>query len=295
MGLDQRTGNPLVDDKSYVDGNYSFDPANPLVNVGPPTGEGQNADGTRGSTGFMTGFTAFEAGWTLAQGIDSGDWMLAAAGAAGVGLDAFSAATDPIGYVAGQLFSWMLEHVEPARAALHAVSGNPDMVRGYAASWTNIEKEMTKVGEEYRGVAQQTTSFWEGAAADGYRARADKIADLCHGAAGGAHGIAALTLGMAEVVGGVRTAVRDLLSTLAGTLVSAAIELGATLGAAAPVVVAQVTTKIAQVVRIVGKLMVALGKTLRSATTWLVELRDLFEGFWRSLRALRENSGPSAA
>ncbi|MCP2261531.1 hypothetical protein LX15_005257 [Streptoalloteichus tenebrarius] len=294
MGLDQRTGNPLVDDKSFVGGNYTFDPRQPLANVGLPTG-GQNADGTEGSTGVMTGFTAFEAGWTLAQGIDKGDWTLAAAGAAGVALDAFSAATDPIGYVAGQLFSWMLEHVEPARAALHALSGNPDMVRGYAASWTNIEKEMTAVGTEYRGVAEQTRGFWEGAAGDGYRARAGRIADLCHGAAGGAHGVAALTLGMAEVVGGVRTAVRDLLSTLAGTLVSAAIELGATVGLAAPVVVGQVTSKIAQVVRIVGELMTALGKTLKSATTWLVELRDLFEGFWRSIRALRENTGPAAA
>lgn len=102
-------------------------------------------------------------------------------------------------------------------------------------------------------------------------------------------------MAMAEVVGGIRVAVRDLLSTLAGALVSWAIELACTVGAAAPLVVAQATSKIAQVVRIVASMMKALGKALASALTWLVQLRDLFDGFWRALNALKQNNATAPA
>lgn len=53
--------------------------------------------------------------------------------------------------------------------------------------------------------------------------------------------------------------------------------------------VAQATTKIAQVIRIVASLLKALGKALSSALTWLVQLRDLFDGFWRALNELKKS------
>lgn len=281
VDVDESSSNPLVDQRSDLRNNYLQD-ANPLENMGAP-------DPKSGSTGFMTGITAFEAGWTLAQGIDNNDLGLIISGVAAGALDVASAAVDPIAYVAGQLFSWMLEHVEPARAALHAVTGNPDMVKGYAQTWTNIENEMLKLGEEFERVAKSGVSSWAGDAADGYLRKADAVAGIAKGAAGGAHGIAGITLAMAEVVGGIRVAIRDLLATLAGALVSWAIELACTLGAAAPVVVAQATAKIAQVVRIVASMLKALGKALASALTWLVQLRDLFDAFWRALNELKKS------
>ncbi|WP_143116460.1 hypothetical protein [Lentzea xinjiangensis] len=115
------------------------------------------------------------------------------------------------------------------------------------------------------------------------------VAGIAKGAAGGAHGIAGITLAMAEVVGGIRVAIRDLRATLAGALVSWAIELACTVGAAAPLVAAQATAKIAQVVRIVASMLRALGKALSSALTWRVQLRDLFDGFWRALNELKKS------
>jgi hypothetical protein len=286
VDVDESSDNPLVDQQSDLRNNY-FQDANPLENMGVP-------DPESGNTGFMTGITAFEAGWTIAQGVDQNDLGLIISGVAAAALDVVSAAVDPIAYVAGQLFSWMLEHVEPARAALHALTGNPDMVKAYAATWTNIEKEMLAVGDEFEQSLSQVQG-WTGAAGDGYRDRAAAVAGIAKGAAGGAHGIAGITMSMAEVVGGIRVAVRDLLATLAGALVSWAIELACTVGAAAPVVVAQATTKIAQVVRIVASMMKALGKALASGLTWLVQLRDLFDGFWRALNALKQSQATAPA
>ncbi|MEU4804982.1 hypothetical protein [Actinosynnema sp. NPDC023587] len=287
VDVDNSSDNPLVDQRSDLRENYLQD-LNPLENMGAP-------DPNAGSTGFMTGITAFEAGWTIAQGIDQNDLGLIISGVAGVALDAVSAAVDPIAYVAGQLFSWMLEHVEPARAALHALTGNPDMVKGYAATWTNIEQEVLKLGEEFEQAAKSGVTSWTGRAAEGYLRKADAVAGIAKGAAGGAHGIAGITLAMAEVVGGIRVAIRDLLATLAGALVSWAIELACTVGAAAPVVIAQATTKIAQVVRTVASMLKALGKALASALTWLVQLRDLFDGFWRALNELKKSQATAPA
>lgn len=286
VDVDDSSDNPLVDQGSDLRNNYLQD-LNPLENMGVP-------DAESGNTGFMTGITAFEAGWTIAQGIDQNDLGLIISGVAGATLDVVSAAIDPIAYVAGQLFSWMLEHVEPARAALHALTGNPDMVRSYAATWTNIEKEMLAVGTELEQSLTEVQG-WTGAAADAYRDKIAAVAGITKGAAGGAHGIAGITLAMAEVVGGIRVAVRDLLSTLAGALVSWAIELAASLGTAAPLVVAQATSKIAQVVRVVASMMRALGKALASALTWLVVLRDLYDGFWRALNALKQSNATAPA
>ncbi|MFD0200363.1 MULTISPECIES: hypothetical protein [Saccharothrix] len=286
VDVDDASTNPLVDQRSDLRNNYLQD-ANPLENMGAPDAEQ--------GTGFMTGITAFEAGWTIAQGIDQNDLGLIISGVAAAALDVASAAVDPIAYVAGQLFSWMLEHVEPARTALHAVTGNPDMVKGYAQTWTNIEQEMLKLGEEFQQTARTGVPSWTGDAADGYLRKADAIAGIAKGAAGGAHGIAGITMAMAEVVGGIRVAIRDLLATLAGALVSWAIELACTLGAAAPLVVAQATAKIAQVVRIVASLLKALGKALSSALTWLVQLRDLFDAFWRALNELKKSQATAPA
>ena len=35
--------------------------------------------------------------------------------------------------------------------------------------------------------------------------------------------------------------------------------------------------------------MLRLGKALSSALTWLVQLRDLFDGFWRALNELKKS------
>jgi len=280
VDVDNSSTNPLVDQRSDLRNNYLQD-YNPLENLGAPDVES--------GTGFMTGITAFEDGWTIAQGIDQNDLGLIISGVAAVSLDVAGAVVDPIAYVAGQLFSWMLEHVEPARAALHAVTGNPDMVKGYAATWANIENEMLTLGQEFDQVARTGVSQWTGHAADGYLRTAIGIAGIAKGAAGGAHGIAGITLAMAEVVGGIRVAIRDLLATLAGALVSWAIELACTVGMAEPVVVSQATVKIAQVVRTVANMLRALGKALASALTWLVQLRDLFDGFWRALNELKKS------
>ncbi|OQO95072.1 hypothetical protein B1813_03185 [Saccharomonospora piscinae] len=283
------TNNPLVEDDTDPNNFYAEDrqDGDPFTKMDAPSQDG--------GTGFMTGVTAFEAGWAVAEGIDNGDWAVAVSGLVAGGLDVAAAVTDPIGYVAGQVISWMLEHIEPAREALDNLAGNPDIVKAYAQSWTNIEQELTTLGEEITSAAPAETRTWQGAAADHYRAKAEELAGVYGGAAGAAHGIAGLTLGMAEVVNGVRVAVRDLLSSIAGSLISWTVELLCSLGTAAPVVAAQATTAIARVLSMVGKLLKALGQAMADAITWLTVLRDLFDGLIRAMNAWKASQQSAPA
>ncbi|WP_197321095.1 EspA/EspE family type VII secretion system effector [Saccharomonospora sp. NB11] len=276
--------NPLIEDDTDPDKFYAEDRADgdPFTKMDVPSQDG--------GTGFMTGITPFEAGWAVAEGIDKGDYKLAVSGLVAGGLDVASAISDPIGFVAGQVISWMLEHIEPARKALDDLAGNPDMVKAYSQSWTNVEEELTALGEDVKSAAPSETQGWTGGAADAYRAKAEELAGVFGGAAGAAHGLAGITMGMAEVVNGVRTAVRDLLASIAGSLVSWTIELLCSVGTAAPLVAAQATTAIARVTSMVGKLLTALGKAMTDAITWLTVLRDVLDGLLRAINAMQESA-----
>ena len=98
----------------------------------------------------------------------------------------------------------------------------------------------------------------------------------------------ATSVAMAEIVNGVRIAVRDILSAIAGDLISWTIELVCTVGVAAPVVIAQATEAIARVSMKVAKLVRTLLTVVDEAGKQLVALRDVLDGFIRALNALEQ-------
>ncbi|QNG18177.1 hypothetical protein G4H71_03080 [Rhodococcus triatomae] len=236
------------------------------------------------STGLTTGLTLFEAAWQVSDGIEAGDLGSAASGRLGVAVDTASAVIDPIGYVASQTISWMLEHIEPAREALDNLAGNPAMVASYAQSWSNIENELTSVRESMGSEVKSGTSDWSGQAAEAYRARADDIANIAGAAAAAANGLATATEGMSKIVAGVRTAVRDLLASIAASLLSWTAQILASVGFAAPAVVAQAVTRIAQVVRTVGNLLGDLAKYVQLGLEAIAMIRSLLDGCYNALQ-----------
>src|SRR5690606_29457094 len=101
-----------------------------------------------GNLAGATGVTFLEASVQLRDGIanEENKWINTISGGAALSLDILAFCGDPIGYVAGQLLSWMLEHVEPLRMVLDGLAGNPAMIKSYAASWESIATEMVAVG-----------------------------------------------------------------------------------------------------------------------------------------------------
>ena len=158
------------------------------------------------------------------------------------------------------------------------------MVASYAQSWSNIENELTSVRESMGSEVKSGTSDWSGQAAEAYRARADDIANIAGAAAAAANGLATATEGMSKIVAGVRTAVRDLLASIAASLLSWTAQILASVGFAAPAVVAQAVTRIAQVVRTVGNLLGDLAKYVQLGLEAIAMIRSLLDGCYNALQ-----------
>ncbi len=271
--------NPLIDRNTDIRTRY-HDP----YSLGGGLDEGGGGE---------KGLTAVEAGEEIGVGIANGDWGKVALGGVGAGLDMLSAGFDPIDYFSGQLVSWMMEHLEPLRKVLHGLTGEPDMVKGYAASWGNVSTSMGAASAGYAAAADATSGFWDGPAGEAYRSQAHHVANLTEAAAGAADTLKMAATMAGELVAGIRTTVRDVIAALVGYLVDLVVEEACTLGLATPVVVAQGVEEISRVSVRIGESLTKLGKAISDLAGWLVALRDMLDGVYAELGALAE-SKPAA-
>ncbi|MFC4128425.1 hypothetical protein [Nocardia rhizosphaerae] len=229
-----------------------------------------------------SGITFYEAVTQLNQGLGEGDLLNITSGAAAASLDLLAAGSDPIGYVAGQLFSWMLEHVAPMREVLDGMTGSPMLIAGFSEFWTNVGTETATVRGELSTRVSSGTQNWAGLAAEAYRAQATRLDDLLGSMSEAAQGISTLAEQVGHLIAGIRTAVRDILSGLAGTLVSVVLELSLTAGAATPVVIGQVLTKISWCMSKVARLVDDMDAIVEFSVTWLIAMRDILDGIFKS-------------
>ena len=240
IGDDTTTDNELVDKGTDVHNQYSTEKMvtstaavlmsalNPLVlPVGVATGQFSNTEDFDG----LNDGTVIDSIQQLCEQIGSDDWASAVTSGAGLLVDVVGAIMDPIGFVAGQLVGWMLEHVEPLRLLLHQLTGHPGMVEGYADTWQNIAKRMAEKASEYLEAVQDETREWTGKAADAYRVSALATIQRSAGAALSAQALSEAAAKMKDVVDTVRGGIRDILADLAGTLVTCAIEAATVVGA----------------------------------------------------------------
>ncbi|PRY31697.1 hypothetical protein [Umezawaea tangerina] len=240
IGNDATTDNALVDKGTDIHNQYSTDKmvtstvavlvssVNPaMLPVGIATGQFSNTDDFDG----LNDGTVIDSIQQLCEQVGDGDWASAVTSALGLLVDTTGAIMDPIGFVAGQLVGWMLEHVEPLRLLLHQLTGHPGMVEAYANTWQNIAKRMAEKATVHLSAMQDETRQWKGQAADAYRASALMTIKQAAGAALTAQALSESAARMKDVVDTVRGGVRDILADLAGTLVTCAIEAASVAGA----------------------------------------------------------------
>jgi hypothetical protein len=244
--------------------------------------------------GWQKGLTALEAGKEIGDGIANGDWAKVALGGVGAGLDMLSASFDPIDYFSVQLASWMMEHLEPLRKVLHGLTGEPDMVKGYVASWGNISTNMGTVSAGYAAAADDTSGFWSGPAGEAYRSQAHHLANLTRATAGAADTLKTAATMAGELVAGIRTTVRDLIAALVGYLVDLVVEEACSVGLATALVVAQGVEEISRVSAKVGRALAGLAEAISKLAWLLTALRDMLDGVYAELGALAESKQATA-
>lgn len=250
-------GNPLIAEGTNFREQYFQETLFTFSNVG--------LHGEDGPWGVLEGTLAFDT-WKMVSDFRKEDYLGSAFGLADVGLTAWGACTDPFGFVGSQIAGWMLEHVEYLRRCFDALAGNPEMVEAYADTWTEIAKELTAIGAAWKTAVDQEITSSSGETATAYRNYAATAIDRIEAAGAAAACLATMTEKAQKIVDAVRTMVQDILVALAGALIGWTIELGLSLGTAAPVVAFAAANRITVESVRVSVLLTKLGMALKDMT-----------------------------
>ncbi|WP_422733421.1 WXG100 family type VII secretion target [Micromonospora sp. WMMD558] len=229
----------------------------------------------------------------VAQGIRTGSWVDGSLGVVSAGLDALALVSDPAGALLQYGIAWLIEHVRPLSAALDWLAGDPAQITAHAQTWRNVAASLREEAADLARAVRTDVAGWGGAAGPAYRTWAAEQQQAIGGLAAGADAMAAITEGSAGLVAAVRLLVRDAIATCVSRLTVYAVELLATGGLAAPLVVEQVTTTVASWAARIAKLLRALLTSLRRLIPDIRRLAGLIEKLKQALSRLR--SGPTGS
>jgi len=197
------------------------------------------------STTWYSGATLVEGIVDVKNGIDSGSWVSTGIGSAFVVVDAALLVVDPLGSLLSWGVAWLIEHLKPLSDALEWLAGDPDQVAANAQTWANVAQHTLGAAIDLREAVWRDLAAWAGPGADAYRSAASVEFEALRGFAESAAAKSSAVALSGNVVLVVRTIVRDLIADLVSVLILRLpqwlAELGLTLGAASPLVFAQVT------------------------------------------------------
>lgn len=251
----------------------SINPVNPLV-----------ASRLEGPKSDLAGVWLAEDVELIAQGIRNGSWIDGTLGAVGAGLDTLALISDPVGTLLQYGISWLIEHVKPLTEALDWLAGDPAQIAAHAQTWRNVAVGLSASSADLVRASETDLLDWHGAAADAYRRRAAQQREAIEGLAKAADLVATVTEAAGMLIAAVRIMVRDAIATVVSRLAVYAGELLASLGAATPLVVEQVTTLCASWAAKIARWLKALINSLRRLQSSIGKLWTLIENIVRKLR-----------
>jgi hypothetical protein len=251
------------------------------------------------STPF-TGTFLLEDGEALCSAIKSGDWVAGGMAAFSTAADTVAMVSDPFGSLLASGLGWVMEHLEPLKGWMNDLTGDAGEVAGFAQTWTNVSGQMTASADELARVLGDLDGM-EGDAIDAYRAfQADAEKHLR--AAGTWAGAMSVGLEIAStIVKIVHDLVRDAIAQVVGSVVSYAATLVLTAGLATPLVIEQVSTRVASLVGRIGKTITQLLSSGKQLSSLLDKLQllfkkadDLFSGLIHGKSPKTPKHGPDA-
>ena len=239
----------------------------------------------------LAGTFLLEDGEALVQAIEEKDWVaggLAVAGAIG---DAAAAASDPIGTLISMGLGWVLDHVQPFNTWLEQLTGDADQVKAHAATWKNVQQHLQTTAQNMISYVQSDVADMAGQTVDAYRGAAGDMAKAINGAGTWAGAMGTALDITAFIVQFVHDFVRDAISEVVGSILSYATELIVSVGLAWPIVLEQITTRIASLIGQVGRNVKNLVTSARNLVKKLGDLKSLFHALKGKLDDLFHNLG----
>lgn len=216
---------------------------------------------------------------SLSEDVSSGSWVAAGLDGFGTAMDVAATVSDPLGSAIAAGIGFILDHLDPLKSWLDDLTGNPGQVQANAATYGNVAKGL---GTEVETLGRLVSRDLEGQSGQVIAAYEAKMASIQQSlsALSQAAGATSTAMGIAgTIVQVVHDMVRDAISQIVGSAVSYAAELVCTLGAATPLVIEQVTTR-------VSELATKIGTDVKNVVKSADSLKDLMTNLDKAVKDL---------
>lgn len=206
------------------------------------------------NTSAVSGAYLLEDAADIARAIESGDWGAGALAAASGALDTAAAVIDPIGTLIANGLGWVLDHVEPLKSWFNDFTGDAAEVAAFSQTWANAGNHLHDVASAYQSSLSHLDEL-SGATIEAYFAHAKGMIAHLHGTGDWAGAMATGLQLASTLVQLVHDLVRDALSQIVGTAISAIGLSVATVGLGIPAAAAQVGARAASLASRLGRII----------------------------------------
>lgn len=226
--------------------------------------------------------------YNVAQDLRAGEVNNLVDSAKAIYEEAAGLAVDPIGGLVGMAVEWILQHVDPLKTWVNQLTGDSAQVYGMSSSWDSISSSLASVAEELQSTAEAAMSGMQGEAVRAYLERQAVVYSAIDGvsAASGAFGEALSKV--ADSVDSIHDAVVGAIGDVVGSCVSAAAEVVFSLGLAAPVAEAQVASKVAKWVGLIGPVLDVLMEAVQAIMAIYAVMTSVGENLTRGVEHIGE-------
>lgn len=216
---------------------------------------------------------------SLSQDLSSGSWVAAGLDAFGTAVDVAATVSDPLGSAIAAGIGFILDHLDPLKSWLDDLTGNPGQVQANAATYGNVAQGLSTEVDTLGRLVSRDLEGQSGQLIAAYEAKMASIQQSL-AALSEAAGATSTAMGIAgTIVQVVHDMVRDAISQIVGSAISYAAELICTLGAATPLVIEQVTTR-------VSELATKIGTDVKNVVKSADSLKDLMTNLDKAVKDL---------
>lgn len=193
---------------------------------------------------WYTGGGALEDIAGIAGAVESKSWLDGGLSGLSLVADTASMYFDPLGTALSWGVAMIMDHCDPLRSWLHKLAGNQDDVSAKANTWRNVACALEENAKRMDANVASFTQYSRGQAANSFAESAGGVNALIVGAAQGARVLSQGLEILAGVVEVVYSMVRDAISQIVGTFISAVIQALLTAGLALAKLIPEISVKV---------------------------------------------------
>lgn len=248
------------------------------------------------TTSTLSGAGVFDDIEQLSEAIDNKSWVSGSLAGVALGVDTVAYVSDPLATLMAWGIGWVFDHIQPFKDWLLQLAGDADQLRANGQTWKNVAATLKAAADNIERDVR--SSFPDGSftgstatayfAASGATTKGIAMTGALSGAVGTAYDVCAV------IIQFVHDFVRDAISQVVASILSYAVELVASFGTAFPLVMEQISTKVASLMSSVSKRISALKESLSNLGTKLTNADQLLKSLKEWLHKLTHSDAPKA-